>query len=93
MLDLEQDMKQETETFDGCLAKVKEHGNESLKKIVQRQNSENPISKAEETKIENQYIEFKVFAFKLIGDINMTKDRKSIKSAAVNETPVCELCH
>ena len=49
MLDLEQDIKQETETFEGCLAKVKKHGNESLKKICQRQNSKSPASQAEET--------------------------------------------
>ena len=93
MLDLENDIKQETKTYDGCLAQVKEHGNESLKKIVRRQNSESRLPQAEETKIENQYIKFKEFSFELIADINMTKDKKSIKSAAVTETAVCELCH
>ena len=93
MLDLENDIKQETKTYDGCLAQVKEHGNESLKKIVRRQNSESHLPQAEETKIENQYIKFKEFSFELIADINMTKDKKSIKSAAVTETAVCELCH
>ena len=93
MLDLENDIKQETKTYDGCLAQVKEHGNESLKKIVRRQNSESRLPQAEETKIENQYIKLKEFSFELIADINMTKDKKSIKSAAVTETAVCELCH
>lgn len=93
MLDLEQDIKQETETVDGCFEKVKEHGNESLRKIIKRQNNEDVPTEAEITKVENQYKEFKEFAFELIADINMTKEKKSIKSAAVNETAICKLCH
>ena len=93
MLDLENDMKNQTETFEGCLAKVKEHGNESLKKILKRQYNEDHLPEAEETKVVNQFVEFKEFAFELIADINMTKDKKAIKSAAITETAVCELCH
>ena len=34
-----------------------------------------------------------MFAFELINDINMTKDKKAFKWAAITETSVCELCH
>ena len=93
MLKLEDDIKQRQETIEGSLAKIKEHGNESLIKIVRRQNSETAPNQADLTKIENEYNEFKEFAFKLIVDIEMTKDKKSIKTAAVKESAVCSVCH
>ena len=37
--------------------------------------------------------EFKEFAFELINDINMTKDKEAFKFAAITETAVFELCH
>jgi hypothetical protein len=39
------------------------------------------------------FVEFKEFAFELINDINMTKNKKAFKWAAITETAVCELCH
>jgi hypothetical protein len=39
------------------------------------------------------FVEFKEFAFELINDINMTKDKKAFKFAALTETAVFELCH
>ena len=54
MLELEQDIKSGVETYEGCLVKVEEHGNESLRKIIRRQDSENPPNPAEVTKIEEQ---------------------------------------
>ena len=39
------------------------------------------------------FVDFKVFAFELIVDISMAKDKKAIKSAAITESAVCELCH
>ena len=53
MLKLEDDIKQRRETIEGSLAKIKEHGNESLIKIVRRQNSETAPNQADLTKIEN----------------------------------------
>ena len=41
MLTLGDKIKNREETYDGCLARVKAHENESLRKIVERQDSEN----------------------------------------------------
>ena len=39
------------------------------------------------------FVEFKEFAFELIADISMTKDKKANKCASITETAVCELYH
>ena len=93
MLEFEQDMKLYTETYENCLVRLEERGVESLRKILRRQDGDSPPTDAEVTKMEQQFKEFKKFAFDLIADVDMTKDKKVIKSAAVTETAVCLQCH
>ena len=93
MIGLEEAMNANEETYAGCVAKIEKQGNESLRKIVKRQNCESPPNEAEITKIEKQFVTFKKFAFDLMVGVDMTKERKSIISAAVDETAVCLECH
>ena len=93
MLEHEEDIKSNTETYEGCVAKVKSYGNESLKKIIKRQDSENSPSEAGISKFEKQYHQFKKFAFDLVVNVDMTKERKYIKAASISETAACHECH
>ena len=93
MLGFAHTMEDNTDTYDNCLATVKAHGIDSLRKIVARQDSDKEIDEAELTKLEEEYFKFKRFALDLIANVNITKEKQAIKAAAISESEVCLKCH
>ena len=58
MLQFVEQLDGDTDTYEHCLAVVKAHGVESLKRILERQDCEEEIDRAELTKLEEKYIFF-----------------------------------
>ena len=93
MLELGSKLKADLETYESTLATVKAHGMESLRKLVEKQDCDEDVDEAEITKLEEEYEKFKKFAFDLIANVNMSKEKQAIKAASISETEVCLACH
>ena len=73
--------------------KLKDHGVESLKKLIQRE-AANKKSYEREALILSQYNSFKEFCYNLLGSTqNRNIDELSIKNNALVESAVCNKCH
>ena len=66
MIDREEKMKSNEETYEGYLAIVKHHGLESLTKTVERQDCENDVDESDLLKVTEEYNNFKLFAFETL---------------------------
>ena len=78
MLDLENSLEENTETYQGCIEIVRNHGIEALDRILERQHKSESPSEKEKSDIMEQYNSFKEYAFDLIAGVDMTKEKKAI---------------
>ena len=65
MLEFSKTIEANEDTYDNCLARVKEHGIDSLRKLFVRQDSDIEIDEAELTKLEEEYLKLKKFALQI----------------------------
>ena len=93
MLELENKLEENDETYQGCLEIVEKHEVEALDRILDRQHCYAIPSEKEKNEMRKQFNSFKEFAFDLIADIDMTKEKKAIRANAIEETAVCLECH
>ena len=93
MLDLENSLEENTETYQGCIEIVRNHGIEALDRILERQHKIESPSEKEKSDIMEQYNSFKEYAFDLIAGVDIAKEKKAIKAVAIVETAVCLECH
>ena len=69
------------------------HGNVSLESLLLRQGKANPISSEEIAKTVSEYKEVKQFAFEIVLDENMNRNKRQIKEFAIEKEVLCFLCH
>ena len=93
MLQFAENLENSSETYENCLAQIKEYGVDGLRNICKRLDKNKDIDEAEFTKMEEQYFQFKRFSLELIADVNMTKEKQAIKDAAITESVDCYVCH